>query len=480
MANQSIKKNYLLNTSYQILNLISPLITAPYVSRVLGAEGVGTYSFTSSFVAFFCLFAVLGITTYGQRTIAQCRDDIDQRSKAFWELETISIISTMICVAVWVLFVYIYPEYKIYFLILTMSILASCLDISWFFSGLERFSYIVFRNATIKLAGILLVFLFVKDKSDLWIYFCILSGSKFFGNASMWCRLPQFVRKRSLYQLEIKQHFKETLAYFIPTIAASVYTYCDKIMLGFFANTTEVGYYEQASKIINMAYVAIASLNTVMAPRMSYLFAMKNDEEIRSKLEMALATILTLGIACMFGICAVAENFVPWFFGDGFSKVVIILMLKSPLVVILCLHNFLSAQYLIPSGQRARSTKGVLTGVAVNVVFNILLIPRWQSVGAVIATLFAESSVCIVYWYMSKDYVPVKLLAKYLPKQLMAAAVMLFVLRWIGRGYNGNVFVTIIQVIFGVVAYGIMLIVLKECFTMSVIKSIARKLKAKP
>lgn len=475
MANPSIKKNYLLNTSYQILNLISPLITAPYVSRVLGAEGVGIYSFTSSFVAFFCLFAVLGITTYGQRTIAQCRDDADQRSKAFWELETISIISTMICVAVWVLFVCIYPEYKIYFLILTLSILASCLDISWFFSGLERFSYIVYRNAAIKLAGILLVFLFVKDKSDLWIYFLILSGSKFLGNASMWCKLPQFVKKRSLYQLEIKQHVQQTLVYFIPTIAASVYTYCDKIMLGLFANTSEVGYYEQASKIVNMAYVAIASLNTVMAPRMSYLFATKNSEEIRNKLEMSLATILTLGIACMFGICAVAYNFVPWFFGDGFSKVVILLILKSPLVVILCLHNFLSAQYLIPSGQRARSTKGVLTGVVINVVFNILLIPRWQSVGAVIATLLAESSVCIVYWYMSKDYVPVKLLAKYLPKQLISATVMLAVLSWIGRGHQGAVYITIFQVVVGVLVYGIMLILMKESFTVSMLNKVRKR-----
>lgn len=475
MANPSIKKNYLLNTSYQILNLISPLITAPYVSRVLGAEGVGIYSFTSSFVAFFCLFAVLGITTYGQRTIAQCRDDADQRSKAFWELETISIISTMICVAVWVLFVCIYPEYKIYFLILTLSILASCLDISWFFSGLERFSYIVYRNAAIKLAGILLVFLFVKDKSDLWIYFLILSGSKFLGNASMWCKLPQFVKKRSLYQLEIKQHVQQTLVYFIPTIAASVYTYCDKIMLGLFANTSEVGYYEQASKIVNMAYVAIASLNTVMAPRMSYLFATKNCEEIRNKLEMSLATILTLGIACMFGICAVAYNFVPWFFGDGFSKVVILLILKSPLVVILCLHNFLSAQYLIPSGQRARSTKGVLTGVVINVVFNILLIPRWQSVGAVIATLLAESSVCIVYWYMSKDYVPVKLLAKYLPKQLISATVMLAVLSWIGRGHQGAVYITIFQVVVGVLVYGIMLILMKESFTVSMLNKVRKR-----
>lgn len=477
MAKQSIKKNYILNTAYQILNLASPLITAPYISRVLGAEGVGLYGFTFSFVSFFCLFAALGITTYGQRSIAQCRDNLEQRSKLFWELESVSVICTITCVAAWLIFTAFFSDYHVYLFILTLFVIAACFDISWFFSGLEQFSYIVFRNALIKLLGIVSVFLFVKEKTDLWLYFLILSGSRLCGNISMWCKLPQFVKKVDFRQLEVKPHFRATLIYFIPTIAASVYTYCDKIMLGFLTTTAEVGYYEQASKIINMAYVAIASLNTVMAPRMSFLFATKNEEEIRKKLEKALGMIFTLGIACIFGICAIADNFVLWFFGEGFDKVVLILKLKSPLVLILAFHNYLSAQYLVPSGQRARSTKGVLVGVATNVLFNFLLIPHWASEGAVIATLIAESSICAVYLYMSKNYVSLKQVFRYLPKQLIAALVMLLVLLWVGKGYRGVVHITIIQIALGAMIYGGMLMLQRERFTMAAVKKIVKTVK---
>ena len=467
MIEQSIKKNYLLNTAYQILTLITPLITAPYVSRILGANGVGIYSYTTSVVAVFSLLACLGTTTYGQRAIAQCRDNKLIRSKVFFEIEILSIISTIICCFLWLCFIAISKEYKLYFFILSFDLISVALDISWFFSGLEQFAHIVYRNFFVKFCGIALIFLFVKSAEDLDIYIFILVVTKVLGNLSMWLALPKFIMIVPCKKLELLSHFKETLAYFIPTIAAAIYTYIDKIMIGAFTNTSvENGFYEQSYKIINMAYSIVISMNTVMSARMSYLFFCKNEKEIRLKLENALAFILTLGIALSFGIAGIANNFVPWFFGEGYDKVSTLMAISSPLVVILSLHNFLSAQYLIPSGQRVRSTKGVIIGACVNFICNLILIPKFQSEGAIIASLIAETTICGIYFYMSKEYVPISLLFKYIPKQLFSALIMLFVVVWGGHRHQGSVIVTLFQIVFGAFVYAFMLYVLKERFFM--------------
>lgn len=476
MKKQSISVNYILNTAYQILTLLTPLITAPYISRVLGAAGVGIYSYTSSVVAFFTMFAVLGTTSYGQRAIAQCRDDRKACSKTFWEIELLSVITTSVCIIAWFIFTAFSSEYKLYFMILTIDLASTALDVIWFYSGLERFSYIVLRNTAVRIVNIALLFLLVKTSADVWIYLAIIAVGKFEGNGSMWISLPKFIEKVSIRELNIKPHFKETMAYFIPTAAASIYTYLDKIMIGAFTTTSlENGYYEQANKIVKIAYTILVSLNTVMSARMSYLFAHHKEQEIKRRLEQSFAFIVTLGVAFGFGLAGIADNFVPWFFGAGFDKVSTLLVLLAPLALIMGLHNFLSAQYLIPSGQRVRSTKGVITGAVVNLTLNLLLIPRFQSIGAVIATLVAEISICAVYTYMSSEYVPVKLFFKYLPKQILGASVMYGIIRFIGNGYSGSSLITCLQVVCGGASYFIILLLMNETFTKSMTKQVVGK-----
>ena len=478
--NQSIKKNYILNTAYQILALLTPLITAPYISRVLGAEGVGIYSFTSSVAAVFSMFAMLGTTTYGQRAIAQIREDKKSLSRTFWEIECVSLIAMCASLVAWFVFILAYPSHKILFVILTLEILSSGADISWFYSGLERFTFIVFRNSAIKISGIVLLFLLVKTRQDLWIYLFIMGGSRFLGNLSMWVALRRFVDLVKISELQLKDHLRNTLAYFIPTIASSVYNYLDKVMIGVFTDTSiENGFYEQAQKIVRVGYTIIISLNTVMSSRMSYLFAHDRMDEIKARLEKSLAFILTFSIPIVFGICAIAKNFVPWFYGDEFEKVILLLYLSSPLVVILSLHNFLASQYLIPSGQRVRSTKGVLIGAGTNFMCNLILIPRFQSVGAIIATLIAESSICVTYYIMSREIVSLRLIFKYVPKQIIASGIMAFVIFLIGKDESGSVKITIIQIAVGIMTYFVLLLALRERFFITTASGMAKKVKSR-
>ena len=253
MSKASIKKNYLYNTFYQILTLITPLITAPYVSRIFGPSGIGIQSYTNSIVMYFTLFAALGTVTYGQREIAMHRDNKKETSKLFWEIECLSIMTTCICLLIWFTFVFLYKEYRPYFLVQTMTIVAVMFDISWFFGGFEQFKFIVIRNTIVKILGIGCLFIFIKEKSDLLLYIGLLAATGLLGNISMWTYLPRFLVKIDFKKLKVMRHFKETLVYFIPTIASSIYTVLDKTMIGAITNnSSENGYYEQATKIVKM------------------------------------------------------------------------------------------------------------------------------------------------------------------------------------------------------------------------------------
>ena len=478
MKQQSIKKNYILNTAYQVLTLIAPLITAPYLSRVFGPEGVGVYSYTNSIATFVALFAVLGTATYGQRQIAQCRNDRYEYSKTFWEIEGLAVLTTMAYIAMWLLFSRTVDRYNLYFYLLTFQVAGAGLNITWFYAGLENFSLIVLRNAVVKIVTVILLFALVQKKSDLYIYIGLMAVSIFVGNISMWIPLRKFVDGIPFKDLRIHQHFRETIVYFIPTIASSVYTYLDKTMIGIFTEgSAENGFYEQAHRIIIMAYTVVISLNTVMASRISYLFAIKNTEEIKNKLDKALAFILTISIPLTFGIAGISDNFVAWFFGPGFDKVALLLKCNCPLVVILSLHNFLAAQYLIPCGYRARSTKGVLAGSAINFLCNLALIPRFQSVGAVIASLIAESLICAIYSYMSKEYVQIKMYLKYLPLRLVAGIIMFIIIFALGKAqFITGIVLTGLQVLVGVIIYFGVLIIMKDKFIIQCLKSVMKKL----
>lgn len=221
---KSIKKNFLYSTFYQILTMILPLITAPYVSRVLGADGIGTYSYASSYQTYFSMFAALGVLSYGQREISRNRDDEDKRSRLFWEIEAMVIITTTVTIAVWLGFSFIYSQFTTIFLVLTINLLAVIFDISWFFSGLEEFQYIVIKNTAIKIITVILLFLLIRSKNDLLLYVGLMAGGTLAGNISMWTKLSRFVKKIPINGIHLKHHIKESMIYFVPTIATSVYT----------------------------------------------------------------------------------------------------------------------------------------------------------------------------------------------------------------------------------------------------------------
>lgn len=479
MQTPSVKKNFALSTVYQMLLLAAPFITAPYVSRVLGAEGIGTYSFTSSIATYFTMFAALGTMSYGKREIARVRDCKEKLSRLFWEIEALVVCTTVACIILWAVWVLFAPEYNLIYLILTMSLLGTMADISWFFMGLEQFKYIVVRNSMVKIVGIILLFVFIHEKDDLIFYIFLMTLTNLLGALSMWMYIPKMVSKVEWHTLHIIPHLKETLIYFIPTIATSVYTILNKVLLGFICDDIrENGYYEQATKIIGIGQtLTFVALNSVLGARIAYLFAENKIEEIRQRIDKSLNYILLVGFCICFGMIAIASRFVPWFFGAGFSRCVILIQLLSPIVLIIGISNCLGDQYYTPAGLRKLSARFIVIGAIVNLLLNLCFIPFYGAVGAVIGSLLAELTITVLYLCNCNGHMTLRQILKAGWKKAVAGIVMLYVVYYTSGTITNDTASIIVSGLLGVLAYGSLLFLFQDQFFVQMSKTFLKKVR---
>ena len=467
----SLKKNIAISTVYQVLLVILPMITAPYVARVLEPDQSGIYDFTTSIQTYFSMFAALGTASYGAREIARVRNDEKMRSVLFWEIELMTVMTSAACIAVWFAFIAFTDQYKVIYLVLTMGLLSTMFDISWFFAGMEQFKYTVSKNAVCKLAGVILMFLFVKKPDDLLLYIIIITASTMLGNLSMWLYVPKFLVKVDFKKLTFRKHFHETLIYFIPSIATSVYTVLDRTLIGTITkNKAENGFYHYTMQIINMMKaLTFSSLNMVLGSRIAYLFAEEKYDEIKDRIRDSINYILFMGIGICFGLIGVAPRFVPVFLGPGYDRVITMLTLMSPIVVIIGISNCLGSQYYTPSGNRKLSAKFIIAGALVNLTLNLILIPRFWGYGAIVASLIAETVITVLYFKYCKGYLTIQTLVREGWKKLAAGVVMLAVIKLIDRIIPGNAAALLVEIAAGFAVYCIVIIVLRDTFLSEIV-----------
>ncbi len=478
MKKKSLVKNYIYNLVYQVLILIMPLVTTPYVSRVLGAENIGIYSYTLSITTFFIIFGSLGIYTYGQREVAYLQDDKKKYSKVFWEVFIFRFITMSISMMVfYISFVLFDNQYNMYFKILMLEIIGNALDISWFFQGLEDFRKTVLRNLLIKVVCVVCVFVFVKTKEDILKYFWIYALSVVLGNGSLWINLHKYIDKVKFKQLNIFRHLKPTLGLFVPQIAIQVYTILDKTMIGTIVlDKSEVGFYDQSQKIIKVLLSVVTSIGTVMLPRISNTFAKGNNEQIKAYLKKSFNVILLLSIPMIFGIIGVSHNFVPLFFGEGYDKVSTIMNLTCPVLLIIGISNVLGQQYLLPTKRQKEYTISVVSGAIVNFTCNMIFINMLGAIGAAIGTIIAELTVTFIQLFFVRkdlDISTVKISFKYLVSGLIMYMVCFIINSIMG---NGNK-TLIVQVLSGSITYFVILLLLKDKFLFEIMNRFLGKFK---
>ena len=462
----SLKKNIAISTLYQILIIILPLITAPYIARVLGPDQSGVYDYTNSIMTYFAMFAALGTASYGVREIARVRDDAAMRSKLFWEIELMTVMTSTVCIIAWFIFIAITPHYKVIYLVLTMGLLSTMFDISWFFAGMEQFKYTVTKNAACKLIGVILMFLFVKKEEDLLLYIIIMISSTMIGNLSMWLYVPRFVKKVDFRTLTFRKHFHETLIYFVPTVATSIYTVLDRTLIGVITkNKAENGFYHYAMQIVNMMKaLTFSSLNMVLGSRLSFLFAEKKYDEIKEKIADSTNYILFMGYGICFGVIGVAKRFVPVFLGPGYDRVATMLILMSPIVIIIGISNCLGSQYYTPAGYRKLSAKYIIIGAVVNLLLNLLLIPKYWGYGAITASLIAESVITILYMKNCNGYLRVETIIKDSWKKIIAGLVMLIVIRALDGIISSDILALLVEIAVGFTVYCAVIVLLRDSF----------------
>lgn len=461
-----------------MFDVLIPLLLAPYISRVLTPIGVGIKSYTNTYVTYFIMIASLGTIEYGTREIARVRDDPSKLSSTFWEIEILTFFSTLVSIIGWLFLSFFYKEYSFYFWIWTIQVVGTMFNISWFFVGIEKLKYTLSINFILKIVSSVLTILFVKNVNDTWIYILILSLSSFLGYLSTWIFLPKFLVKcRPDMHNVFTKHLKQTFVYFLPSVATSVYTVLDKTLIGLISqNDSYNGFYEQATKIVNLGKVlGFSAINGVVTSRASYLYKLKKNDDIHKLMNNIMGVNFFFSVAISFGICAISSVFVPLFFGEGYDMTIQMLFILAPLVFIISLSNTCGSIYFTPSNHRMQSTCFLVIGSIINLIMNIALIYFIGPIGACISTLVAEVIISILYVSFCK-IITWKKIIELLWRKLIAGSVMFISIYLFLYFVNINqIALLLISILGGALIYILVLLLLKD----PVFRQIANYIKNK-
>lgn len=450
----TMKRNFFYQTAYQILIIILPLITAPYVSRVIGPQGVGIYSYTYSVISIFVIISRLGVDDYGNRYIASIRDDKEKLNREFSNIYFLHMIIVIIVGIIYFSYIWFFAdEYKNIFMIQGILLLGEFFEINWLFFGLEEFRLTVVRSAIVRTICTVLIFILIKDSKDIDKYTLLLAVTVVVTELLM-----HFFRKGRVKFVKpdissFPAHLKGMFILFIPAIAVIVFKIMDKTMLGIMASTTDVGYYENSEKIINAAIALITALGTVMMPRITNMIS-RGDSGSTNIIFRKSIKFTAVGItAIAFGLTGISKTFPVLFWGEEFSFCQYLLIGLSISLPFTALANVIRTQYLIPYKHDRIFVISLVSGAAVNLVGNIILIPQIQSMGAVISTVIAEFAVFFVQQYKCRKYFSIsKELFKLFPYYILGT-LMCFAVRIMGDILETNVITLIMQILCGFAIY---------------------------
>lgn len=477
MLQKSIRKNYLYNVGYQVLLLVVPLLVMPYLSRVLGPDGIGTASYAESIVAYFALFATMGLTIYGQREISYVQNDAEARSVVFWNTKLLGFCTSAIAIGCYLVFALLQKELTTVYLILTLNLISVFFDITWFFQGMEEFGKTVARNVACRCLQVAYFFLFIKTPDDLPLYVLGLGLFTALGNLSLWGYLPKYVRPVPWQKLHPFKNIKTVWSLFIPTIAVQIYTVLDKTMIGVITGSSfENGYYEQAIKVSKMLLAVVTALGTVMVPRIGRHFSENDQDGIRRLMYRGYRFVWFLGVPLCLGTIMAAKNFVPWFFGKGYDKVVPLLGVTSFLILAIGVNNVTGIQYLIPTKRQNLFTLTVIIGAITNFCLNMILIRPFQSIGAAMASVAAETAIAVVQLILvRRELSPWRVLREGV-HYFIAGGVMVLVLHFVTAALTPSITHTALIAAVGAAAYGGTLLLERDEFLLSNIKRVLARL----
>ena len=473
-----IVKNFLFNVSYQVFILLVPLVTTPYISRVLGSEGVGINAYTNSIIQYFILFGSIGISTYGNRQIAYSRGNARDVSQDFWEISILRFLTIAISYIAFLIYLNFVSQYHGFFFAQSFQIIAAAFDISWLFMGLENFKITVLRNFVVKIISLVCIFTMVKTENDLGKYILILSFYLLVGNLSLWVYLKRYISKPDFKNLKIFKHIKPSISLFIPQVAIQIYLVLNKTMLGSISGVKSAGYFEYSDRIVKIVLAVVTSIGTVMLPRMASIYASRDFGKLKQYMYTTGDFINFLSIPLMFGLAAIAPKFSVWFMGEEFAITGNLMIVESAVIFLIGWGVMLGNQYLIPTNQTGKYTWAVSISALVNLVLNVPLIYSIGVMGATIATVASEITSTGLQLFFIRRQIEIPKLFKGLWKYLLSGLIMFLIVRYLNNIFTMTIVTLATEVVAGALIYVILCLVLRAPF-ITVVKDFITESRSK-
>lgn len=464
MKDKKILKNYIYNIVYQALLIITPIITTPYISRVLGVEGIGTNSSTVAVAQMFYILGTLGMVNYGSRAIAYVRDSKEKLTKTFWNIWSVQLLCSTISIIVYcTIFIGldVLGQREIFMLQIPV-VFSAAVDIAWLYMGVEDFKKTVTRNIIIKTLSIIFIFMFVKNSSDLDRYIIINSASMFLGGITMWAFIKQYVGKFKIKYFNISKHLRGALLMLIPQLAIQVYTGMDRTLISSISTIAEAGYYDQSQKLARIALTIVTSLSLVLMPRIANMYANKDTEKIEIYLKKSLQ--FTVATSCLIasGLSALSFHFVPIFFGEEFKVIIPYVILTSLITIFIPLGGVFANQFALPTGKNKEYISPLVLAAILNVSLNCILVPKLGAIGGVISIVLTEFITMLVRIVLVKKYLKLSFILQGIWVYFVGLIVSCMFTMIISKFLVGSIVSVIIEGLVCSIAYLIIIFIFKN------------------
>lgn len=476
---QSVKVNYILNLINTGTQMLFPLITFPYICRVIEADGIGQINFFQSIISYISLFTCLGIPMYAIREIARDRSDVVQMNRTAMEILLLHSMLTLVGYAIVAILCLTVPQIQVnipLFLILSLTIFFTAIGCEWFYQGIEDFKYITIRGLIIKTVSVVLLFIFVKSKTDLLYYGCYTVFGVLGGNIFNFFRLRKYIHRENIIfsDLHIKRHIKPVLKVFSFSVVTSIYLQLNTVLLGFLKNALAVGYFAAATKVMQMLLTMSACLGSVMMPRASHLIAENKEDEFNRLIQKSYDFTMAIALPITIGLIFCAPSLITALCGVKFEHSILPSQIIAPIILMVAISNVFGIQVLFPKGKINIVTLCCGIGAVADLILNLCLIPFFSYIGTSIAYLGAEVATTVSMYFIGRKYIPIIYFKKSHLTYALGCIVMAFALYGLSLLQLPTLIILLLQGCCGVLAYFIILCICKDEMLVRILSKIKR------
>ncbi|ARR37422.1 flippase [Lactobacillus delbrueckii] len=483
MKNKSLGKNALLNGLRSVLNIIFPIITFPYVSRVLSVGELGKYNWSNSFVSYFLLIAGLGIAIYAVREGAKLRNDRNEISAFASQVFSINILSTVVSYILLSLCVLIFPKVQSYstcIYIFSIQIVFTTLGTEWIYSIFEEYTYITARSIVFKTLSIVMLFLFVRRPGDYLNYAGITVFSAVGSNVLNYLHAKKFCTIRFTFNIDWQEHLKPILIIFASSVATTIYLSLDTTLLGLINNNYVVGIYSVSTKMYNVVKQLIAAILTVTIPRFALLWGRHRYREYR-KLLLEISDVLALiSIPAAVGVYMLAPQIVILLSSAKYIRAVSSLRLLCPALIFSIFSWIFTSCVLIPAKRENKVLIITVISAVVNLILNLLLMPSLKENAAAITTSLSEAISMLLGIYYSRDIIKGLYKSGFWKKifTYVLGTISIVIICFAGDVlFNSMVMIILFDVVLSIVEYLLILLGVKNKFALDVLERILLRFK---